>query len=200
MLKNIIFDLGGIIVGLNPKQSIAAFREIGASDVASYIEDHRTEDLFLDIEVGRKTTAEFCNEVRTIAQCQATDAQIEAAWNSLIKPMPLHKVQMLEQLSTHYQLFLLSNTNEMHWNHCQRLCQEAAGRRLDSYFKRCFLSYEMGMAKPSHEIFAQVVAQAGIVASETLFVDDTKVNCQAAEAVGLHSLHDPLGTLWTTKL
>lgn len=200
MIRNIIFDLGGILVGLDPKRSIAAFREIGAMDVASYIEDHRTEDLFLDIELGCATTERFCQSVRDIAHCQASDREIIGAWNALLTQFQPHKLETLKQLSKHYRLFLLSNTNDMHWQHCRRLCQEASGRDLCHYFSRCFLSYEMGMAKPSVEIFAETLRQADLKAEETLFIDDTKANCQAAEEIGITSLFDPDGTHWEEEL
>jgi len=200
MTKNIVFDLGGILVGLDSARSIAAFREIGATSVASYIEDHRTEDLFLDIELGRATTAQFCREVRRIARCEATDAQIEQAWDALLTHIPAPKLRAIDQLKDRYRLFLLSNTNQMHWNHCQRLALEASGRRLDSYFERCFLSYEMGMAKPSREIFAAMLRMANLNAAETLFIDDTEDNCLSARAMGIDALHDPDGTLWERQL
>ena len=73
IIKNIIFDLGGVLVGLNPERCINAFREIGCGVLASYVEEHRTEDLFLETELGRIDEGEFCNEVRRIAHTDTPD-------------------------------------------------------------------------------------------------------------------------------
>ena len=55
-IKNIIFDLGGVLVGLDPKRCIEAFRKVGCGVLANYVEEHRTEDLFLDTELQRGET------------------------------------------------------------------------------------------------------------------------------------------------
>lgn len=199
-IKNIIFDLGGILVGFDQSRSIAAFGHIGASNVASYIETHRTEDLFLGIELGRISTAEFCDEARRLSHCAVTDDQIEAAWNALLTEIPPHKLRALDRLRERYRLFMLSNNNEMHWRRCEQLCREASGRDLESYFERCFLSHRMGMAKPSAEIFAEVLRQTGLNPAATLFIDDGKDNCLAAERAGFVVFHDPDGSRWETML
>ena len=119
-IKNIIFDLGGVLVGLNPERCINAFREIGCGVLASYVEEHRTEDLFLETELGRIGEGEFCNEVRRIAHTDTPDKDIVWAWNQLLTGIPHEKLLRLARLKQQgYRLFLLSNTNSMHWNRCR---------------------------------------------------------------------------------
>lgn len=200
-IKNIVFDLGGVLVSLHPERCIDAFRKVGCGVLASYVEEHRTEDLFLDTELGRITQAEFCAAVRRLSLTDTSDSDIVWAWNELLGDIPVRKLRHLACLRAEgYRLFLLSNTNVMHWTLCRDRLFTADGLKADSYFDRIFLSYEMRLAKPDAEIFRTALAEAGIRADETLFVDDREENCTAAASVGMAVLHETTGTLWEETL
>ena len=200
-IKNIVFDLGGVLVGLDPERCIAAFRRVGCGTLASYVEEHRTEDLFLDTELGRISEAEFCREVRRIAQTAAADADIVWAWNQLLTTIPVAKLRLLRRLrAAGYRVCLLSNTNVMHWTFCRDRLFTADGMTARDYFDRIFLSYEMHLAKPDTEIFSQALAQAGLRAVETLFIDDRVENCAAAASLGIATLRETTGEDWTKLL
>lgn len=190
-IKNIIFDLGGVLVGFDGQRSINSFEALGCHDVAQYVVDHRTEDLFADIELGRITTAEFCNEVRRISGTDAKDADIINAWNVLLTPMTDAKRQRLTYLRKEgYRLFLLSNTNDMHWQLCGYVFDIAP------LFDHCFLSYEMHLVKPDEDIFLEVLRQADLKPEESLFIDDTLVNVEAARRVGIHTFLNDTPDAW----
>lgn len=197
-IKNIIFDLGGVLVGLDPKRCIGAFRKVGCGVLASYVEEHRTEDLFLDTELGRISEAEFCDEVRRLSLTDTADADIVWAWNQLLTTIPVAKLRLLYRLrhEEHRRVFLLSNTNIMHWTACRDHMFTADGKTADDYFDQIFLSYEMHLAKPDPEIFRQALAQAGISAADTLFIDDRGENCAAAASVGISTLLETTGEDW----
>jgi glucose-1-phosphatase len=199
-IKNIIFDLGGVLVGLDSARCINAFRHIGCDDVAVYVEQHRTEDLFLDIELGRATTQDFCQEVRTMSHCAATDSEIVWAWNQLLTSVAAEKKARLKELAGQYRLFLLSNTNEMHWLKCRDELLPSDGCGGANYFERVFLSYEMQKKKPDADIFQQVLHDAGISAAETLFIDDSADNCRTAASLGMATLHETTGGDWLMRL
>ena len=199
-IKNIVFDLGGVLVGLDSQRCIKAFEEIGCGEVAGYVRDHRVEDLFLEQELGRISTRQFCDEVRRICCCTASDEQISWAWNELLGPVSDEKLALLESLSGKYRLFLLSNTNDIHWQksatdffHCDDI-------RCRKYFEQLFLSYEIHLAKPQREIFEYVRDTAGIVPEETVFIDDSLVNCMSAAAVGYQTIHETSGTDWMKEI
>ena len=97
-IKNIIFDLGGVLVGLDPKRCIEAFRKVGCGVLANYVEEHRTEDLFLDTELGRISQEEFCNEVRRLSLTDTEDKDIVWAWNQLLTDIPVSKLRLLQRL------------------------------------------------------------------------------------------------------
>ena len=191
-MKNIIFDLGGVLVGFDRQRSIDAFERIGCGKVADYIRDHRTEDLFYRIELGEISTHDFCEEVRLMTATNADDEAIIEAWNVLLKPVTTERLQRLRELREKgHRLFLLSNTNDMHWQYC--------GHQLDGCFERVFLSYEMRLAKPDTAIFAEVLRQAEIDASDTLFIDDNADNIAAAASLGIQTFHNQNIDDWTKK-
>ena len=200
-LRNIIFDLGGVLVGLDGSRSVAAFNRLGCEDVSRYIEEHRTEDLFLRIELGLISTREFCEEVRRMTGTTAPDDEIVAAWNALIVLPTAARRRGLQALrQAGHRLFLLSNTNDMHWKkwEASSLLPLKGEVFKDGVFEKCFLSYELHLAKPSREIFEAVLQQADIKADETLFIDDSLKNCEAAQALGIHTYHNQHINDWLT--
>lgn len=198
--KNIIFDMGGVLVGLDPGRCIRAFREVGCGVLATYVEEHRTEDLFLDTELGRITEHEFCQEVRRMAGTDTPDDRIVWAWDELLTGIPHGRLALLGRLKDEgHRLFLLSNTNTMHWQRCSQFFR-AGGLDADHYFERIFLSHEMHMAKPHTEIFERALQEAALRPEDTLFVDDSADNCRAAAQLGIATLHEKEGHSWTDLL
>lgn len=184
-VKNIIFDLGGVLAGLDGPRCISAFDAIGCEKVSYYVEHHLTKDLFYDIEVGNMPTSGFCDEVRRLTGRNVSDEQVVWAWNQLLTGISERRLERLLQLRGKYRLFLLSNTNEMHWQLCKDDFFAYSGHRVDDLFEQTFVSYEMHLSKPSKEIFSEVLRQAGILPSETLFIDDSKVNIEGAASLGI---------------
>lgn len=199
-IKNIVFDLGGVLCGLDAERCIRAFHQIGAEEVAVYVEEHRVEDLFLQSELGYITTQEFCEEVRRITQRPIDDEKIVWAWNELLTGITDERRQAVMELSKKYRLFVLSNTNDMHWKkwEASSLLPLKGEVFKDGVFEKCFLSYELHLAKPSREIFEAVLQQADIKADETLFIDDSLKNCEAAQALGIHTYHNQHINDWLT--
>ena len=161
-IKNIVFDLGGVLCGLDAERCIRAFHQIGAEEVAVYVEEHRVEDLFLQSELGYITTEEFCEEVRRITQRPIDDEKIVWAWNELLTGITPERRQAVVELSKKYRLFVLSNTNDMHWKkwEASSLLPLKGEVFKDGVFEKCFLSYELHLAKPQREIFEAVLQQA----------------------------------------
>ena len=171
-----------MLVGLDGRRSIDAFNALGCEEVARYVEEHRTEDLFYRIELGLIDTCEFCEEIRQMTATTASTEEMVGAWNALLTGISNNRRESLYELRRlGYRLFLLSNTNEMHWQHCVR-----NGFPVD-VFEQVFLSYEMHLAKPSREIFSEVLRAGRLKASETLFVDDNPDNVSMAKRLGIQT-------------
>lgn len=188
-IKNIVFDWGGVMINLDKVRCVKAFDKIGAHHISSYVDECRQEDLFHDLEMGSITVPQFCDEVRRqCPECVATDEEICWAWGELLTGIPEYRVEKLRTLKSKYRLFLLSNTNVIHW--------EPYAHRLEGCFEKMFLSYEMHLVKPDAEIFREVLRQTGIRAEETLFIDDSANNCAGAAALGIHTHHVKVSDDW----
>ncbi len=199
--KNIVFDFGCVLVDLDKDRCAEAFRSIGAGAVSRYVDECRQEDLFHDLETGSIGIPQFCEEVRRkAAGCKASDEDICDAWNALLTGIPEHRIRRITELRSRYRTFLLSNTNEIHWQKAVRDFFPCDGLGVDDYFEKTFLSYRMHLVKPDCRIFLRMLADAGIDAEETLFIDDSPANCAAASELGITAMHVSSGDEWIDRL
>lgn len=182
-IKNLLFDFGGVIVGLDKSAAVRRFKEIGAADIENYLNEYRQTGIFLELEEGKISLAEFNNRFRETFGENITDEEIASGWMAFLTGIPPYKLELLDELRKKYNVYLLSNTNPViaDWAHSADFTP--SGRTLDTYFDKCYLSYQMGCAKPDAIIYEKVIAD-GIKAEETLFLDDGQANLDAAAKLG----------------
>lgn len=184
-IKHIIFDLGGVLINLNRLRCMRNFRNLGFSRVGNLIGPFQQEGIFMQLEKGIITAEEFRNRVRLETDQPLTDEQIDTAWNSFLGNAPGYKLDLLLKLRSKYNIYLLSNTNEIHWNWCLEHVFSYKGHTINDFFDRVFLSFEMQKTKPGLRIFQTVLNETGILPEETFFIDDSRANCETAEAFGI---------------
>ena len=199
MIKNIIFDWGGVLIHLDKQRCTEAFAKHGVevSDEVTNPYGQRTD--LKDFELGLMTVDEFHETVRRIYAPTLSDEQIDEAWSALLLDIPEYKLDMLLNLKKQYRLFLLSNTNAVHWQ-VGRKRFDYKGHKAEDYFDQIFLSHEIHELKPTPEAFLKVAQLAGIEPEETLFIDDLQVSCDAAAALGFHTYCPSANTNWLDEL
>ena len=186
MIKNIIFDLGGVLLNLDFKRAFDAFAKLGFSDFDELFGQHNADDLFQKLETGKITPAEFYKELKLIAPREITAEQLENAWNAMLVSYRKESLDFLLKLKEHYSLYLLSNTNEIHHSRFLKMLQEETEyQNLHKFFIKTWYSHEIHHRKPDVEIFEFVLHDAGIEAGETLFIDDSPSNLPNAGAIGM---------------
>lgn len=185
-IKNVIFDFGGILVNLDKEATLKAFRALGY-DADAYIGTYAQKGPFAPLEAGLITEKEFVEEIRKQA-CSEVPApeQICRAWNAMLTGIPESRLRMLISLKRRYRLFLLSNTNIIHWKYSEPFFA-FEGRRPKDYFERIYLSYECHLVKPDKAFFQKVLMDNGLIPDETLFIDDSADNCRVAAELGIHT-------------
>ena len=189
--KNIIFDLGNVLVKLNPEGCIGAFKAIGMGELVDSNPQSEGMKLMSKLGVGMITTEEFCEAARKLTGTDVTNEEIINAANKMLVEIPDEKKERLLQLKkAGYRLFLLSNTIDVHWGYCVEHLFPYQNHGVEDYFEHCFLSQRMHLAKPDAHIYEEVVRQANINPDETLFIDDLKENCEAAEKLGIHTFQN----------
>lgn len=193
----IIFDLGGVIVDLDRQRCIDNFRKLGLQHIDQMLGNFRQEGLFLQLEKGEISNEVFHQEVRNLIGQPVSDEQIDAAWNSFLVGAPAYKLDFILQLRKQHTIFLLSNTNDIHWQWCCKEVFNYKGATINDFFDKTFLSYEMHCAKPEPEIFERILSEGGIVPEDALFIDDGEANCLAAARLGIKTYHAKPSEDWT---
>lgn len=189
-IKNIIFDLGGVIINLDNRRTEQAFVGLGIGNIRQYFGHGHAASFFKDYEIGKITDREFIDAVRELTDPQATDKAIIDGWNALLLDFPPERMRLLGRLPGTYRIFLFSNTNALHLAALRRIYSEAYGSgALDDYFEKTYYSHLMGMRKPDRASFEYILRENQLKGSETLFVDDAIVNVEGAEQAGLRGLY-----------
>jgi len=186
-VKTIIFDWGGVITNLSPQASVDAFRSLGHPSFEKYFQVG--DDLFIRYETGNATDYEVYERLRGESGKAVTNEAVKKALCAMLLDTPPVRLEILRQLRSRYKLLLLSNTNPIHTRYYNNLLREHTGTDFYNFFDKIYYSYEIGMRKPSPEIFKYVVKDSGLSAAETLFIDDTEINIIAARSLDIRCLH-----------
>lgn len=202
-VKNIIFDLGNVILDVDYMATVEAFKLLGVHDFDRIFTQYAQHPFLDEWDKGYLTPAAFRQTLRKIAPVleQVNDMMIDRAWNAMLGELPLVRLQLLQALRPQYRTFLLSNTNEIHVTQFAGIVHAVSGAKdLSTYFEKTYYSNQIGMRKPDPEIYEWTLSQNGLKASETLFIDDLLSNIEGAEKVGLQTLHLKKGEMFLEKL
>ena len=189
-MKHIIFDLGNVLVRLDTPACIEAFKKIGMEMVINRSNDD-AKSVLEQLGLGLISVETFCQKARELSGSQASDEAICQAANAMLVEIPDEKKRRLLDLRARgHRVFLLSNTNSIHWDYCVEQLFPYKNYGVSDYFERIFLSQEMHLQKPDAEIFNEVLRQTGIRAEDSIFIDDLPENCEAARGVGIQAFQN----------
>lgn len=189
-VRNIIFDFGGVFIEIDYRKTAQAFIDLGVTDFDNLYSQQKASPLFEELETGKTREEHFYSSIRTITGFTFSDDEIRSAWNAMIGNYMHDTLELLATLKEKYRLILFSNTNEIHYNAFTELYKkQVEGRPFDSYFHSVYYSHLAGFRKPYKEAFEQLLQKENLIAAETLFIDDTEVNCIGAKEAGLQVIH-----------
>jgi len=188
-VKNIIFDLGGVILNIDYGQTANAFKKIGVTNFNEIYSQAKQGQVFDKLETGELTPEEFRDYIKDIVPSLQFSA-IDKAWNAMLLDLPVQRVDLLKELKKGYRLFLLSNTNEIHIKAFRKMIKSSYGEYiLDAIFEQQYYSSEIGMRKPNADSFQYVLEQNGLEPSETLFIDDSIQHVEGASKLNIKAYH-----------
>jgi putative hydrolase of the HAD superfamily len=192
-IKNLLFDLGGVIMDIERQRCVEAFKRLGMDDIDQFLGDYGQTGAFGQVESGDIDAAEFHRVIRGHIKNEVTDEEIDRAFCEFLVGIPVHRLASLRRLAERYDIYLLSNTNLIMWN--SRIAEEfrGEGREIGDYFKGTVTSFEAKSLKPGRQIFDYAAAHLHISPAETLFLDDSMENCVAARSYGWHAAHVAVG-------
>ncbi len=184
-IKNLIFDLGGVLLNIDYNRTKHAFKELGYTDFGNMYSMLKGNNVFDNLETGHISEDEFYQYMTAAANGNITNRQVQDAWNAMLLDFRAESLQHLKKLRKDYRIFLLSNTNAIHKKAFDRTLNEQTGvAGLENYFDKAYFSQQVGLRKPDAGIFEFVLQDAGILAAESLFIDDLLPNIETAARLG----------------
>ena len=201
MIKNIVFDLGGVIFKIDKNQAIRRFSEVGFADAASYLDSFAQVGIFGDLESGKITAEQFRCQLSELAGKEMTLEDCAYGWQGYAVEVSQRNLDKLVELRQRgFRLSLLSNTNPFMMQWVRSDAFDGRGHGIGHYFDALYLSYEMRVMKPDRRIFEMMLQAEHAVPAETIFVDDGPHNAAAAAALGIHVLQPADASDWHERL
>ena len=200
MIKNIAFDLGGVVLALSYEQAVKRFEEVGLKDARQELDAFEQRGIFGDLESGRITAEDFRRELSKMVGRELTADECYQAWHGYVDHVPKRNLQALLSLRARgYRVCLLSNTNPymMQWADKDF---DGEGHPISYFFDALYLSYQCKVMKPRREIFELMLQGQQSTPEETLFVDDGRRNVEMAASMGMQTLCPQNNEDWTEAL
>lgn len=192
--KAIIFDMGGVLIDLDVKACREAFiNDLGFLAIDEILDACHQKGILGELEAGQVSADEFRSFILAGSEPGHTLEEVDKAlWQILVGIAP-EKIDLLKRLVRKYDLYMLSNNNAVCTPRAVEIFAEA-GYPMYEGFKKCYISYQMKMMKPSADFYRAVIADIGIPSEEMLFVDDSQRNVDASISVGLPAVYYEVGT------
>lgn len=188
-IKNIIFDLGGVLLNVDYHKTSRAFKNLGFSNFDELYSQFTANDLFEKLETGSISEDDFYQALMHYHPA-ITPEQIKIAWNTMLLDFRPASLDFLESLKGKYRLFLLSNTNSIHHTAFKSIFVQETGREsIDAYFEKAYYSHLIGKRKPYADTYQFILQDGGMLPEETLFIDDSINNIEGAIGTGIQTHH-----------
>ena len=187
-IRNIIFDLGGVLLNIDPKKTIEAFGKLGMEQLVGDKGLSYDHEIFYLMEQGQITSDEFRKGVLELLPKLVSFQEIDAAWTAMLLDFPAIRVELLKNLRKNFKIYLFSNTNAIHIEKFHSIFRNQHGFEVSTLFEKDFYSHEIGYRKPSPESYQEIIRLSGINPEESIFIDDSRLNVESAAASGLKGL------------
>lgn len=188
-IKNIIFDLGGVILNIDYHLTINAFKALGIQNFDELYTQAKQSSLFDAIETGQISPELFFQSLKKYTDHDIDINDMEKAWNAMLLDLPTERIELLKKAKSQYNTFLLSNTNEIHFKAYKKYIDSTFNIDFDELFQKAYYSYQIGLKKPDNDCFNYVLEQNGILPEETLFIDDSIQHIEGAQKIGINTHH-----------
>jgi glucose-1-phosphatase len=189
-IKSIIFDLGGVLINLDPERTRKSFIKLGTPHFDQLFTVYKATQLFDDLETGHADPETFIKTLQKETAKGTTEKDIIDAWNAMLLDFRVESLDFVNQLKDKYPTFLFSNTNIIHHQSFQQTIKETTPyESVDALFHKAYYSHEIGMRKPVVDAYRYIITEKGLDAAQTLFIDDNKDNIQGAKDAGLQTVH-----------
>ena len=189
-IKNIIFDLGGVILDIDENIVYKELEKMGIN-VSELSHSKEFMDIFSKFDIGVYTAPTFRKKIKALlGQEKMTDQKFDAIWNAMLLDIPRERIEAIEKVKKHYKIFLMSNSNVIHYDLYVRDLQLRFGyNEFDELFNKSYFSFAEHLEKPDPRFFELILDHEGLIPEETLFIDDTETNIKVAKKLGIRTYH-----------
>ena len=189
MLKNLIFDWGGVLSVSQHDEAVKRFSELGLPNAETYfVEGQNWGGIFGQVESGEISISDFLEKVSDLCGRPITFEEIAYAWWGFFHHLSPGMLQQLEEWKKEgYRLYILTNNNPFMMSYINGDQFAPEGRPFRTYFDKVYVSCEIGLAKPDKAIYEYVLKDGGMKAEETIFADDRKQNLTGAAEAGMQT-------------
>jgi putative hydrolase of the HAD superfamily len=189
-IKNIIFDLGGVVLDIDEKVVYQELEKMGIN-VSELAQSKEFMEIMSRFDTGIYTASTFRKKIRTLLGLEKmTDQKFDSIWNAMLLDIPRERIEALEKVKQHYKIFLMSNSNEIHYDLYVRDLQLRFGYdEFDKLFNKSYFSFAEHLEKPDPRFFELILDHEGLLPEETLFIDDTAANIKVAKSLGINTYH-----------
>jgi putative hydrolase of the HAD superfamily len=188
-IKNIIFDLGGVLLNLSYANTRKGFEQLGATNFDAVYSQAQQNPIFDLYETGKAPEQEFIATLQSFLPEGTTAVKVIEAWNAMLLDFPAERLKLLQELKSRYRIFLLSNTNEIHIRAFEQIIQAQHGLKgLEPLFEQTYYSSRIGRRKPDIETFEYVLEQNRLDKNETVFFDDSIQHIEGASRAGIKAI------------
>ena len=188
-IKNIIFDLGGVIIGLDQQITIRAFQELFQENFDTMEKELHNTGILEKFEIGTISETAFISFFKKY-RAHLTTKEITEAWNAMLLDIPIEKIFKIKKLAKKYRVFLLSNTNAIHMDFINHYVLENFNlSSMEAIFEKAYYSYKLHLRKPNPEIFSAILKDKNLKAEETLFIDDSEEHIISAKQLNLNTYY-----------
>lgn len=183
MIRNIIFDLGNVLVNVEYEKFRSKIHENG---VPKEVYDNffmGGNYRLLGYESGEISTDDFISKCIDGLKLNMSRTEYADAFNDMFSEIPAMS-GLLRKLHSEgkYNLYLLSNTSPLHFDHILKKYDYIG------LLKKFGLSFELKSLKPEDAIYSRAIEYLEVVPEESLFIDDLEENCIAAEKFGIKTI------------
>ena len=189
MIKNIIFDLGGVVIDLDRDRAVRQLENLGLTNVSHLLGEYEQKGDFLALEKGEKSSAELYDAILSLCPSDVTATRIRDAFEAFLVALPPERLKAIRALrEMGFHTYVLSNTNPIMYNHWIENAFRQEGLTINDYFDGITVSFQERLCKPDPRIFLNVVKRYHLNPAETLMLDDSAANCESARSIGLQAI------------
>jgi len=194
-IKNLVFDFGGVLYNIDIQRTTFALNQL---QIPVNYNLNQNDNIFFQLERGEIDSGAFLKELNDSSPLNPGILRVKEAFLKILVGMPLESYRFLRRLSRFYSCYLLSNTNEIHYQHFYKeITSSLSYRDFYSSFVKEYYSFKIGMRKPDIAIFNYLINDSGIKVEESLFIDDDRNNISSAEKLGFNCFNFAVDGVWS---